>query len=307
MESRKAELNTYISSLDDQIFVDNHSIDAQFRFVLTQICNEQCFFCHNEWLPVARNFMDFVLFSKIIDAIKELGYNQRVRFTWWEPLLHKDAINFSRYAKEQLPDSSIWMTTNWLLIKKQISEILTSWLDAITVSVHSMIPERYEQITKVKWLHIVLEWLELLKAKWFQWDIKINTVVDKKNIDEIPFFHQFASEHGFELKILDVLTHDYKDFGQHIWDHIPINNIREIIGEDIVWKVKKDRTQPKCIDCEHKSVCWHEAAYLRITPDWIMNPCLSMKEYDIPLWELESDNLKKWISLWLRRVSNLDW
>lgn len=307
MSLRNTDLNAYISSLDDKIFMHNHLIDAQFRFILTQTCNEQCFFCHNEWLPVVRNFMDFMLFSNIIDAIKALNYKQRVRLTWWEPLLHKNAINFSRYAKEKLPDSNVWMTTNWLLIKKQLSEILTSGLDVITVSVHSMVPERYEQITKVNWLHVVLEWLALLKARWFQWKIKINTVVDQKNIDELPFFHQFTSEHGFELKILDVLTHDYKDFRQHIWDHMSIHHIREVIGTNIVWKVKKDRTQPKCIDCDHQSVCWHEAAYLRITPDWIMNPCLSMKAYDIALWDLKRDNLQKWISLWLRRVSHLDW
>lgn len=75
---------------------------------------------------------------------------------------------------------------------------------------------------------------------------------------------------------------------------------------DLVQSLKWDRTQEKCSNCTHKDVCGHEASYLRISPDEVLNPCLSMKNFDIPLDWLVGDDLKRAIALWLYRIKKLD-
>jgi hypothetical protein len=46
---------------------------------------------------------------------------------------------------------------------------------------------------------------------------------------------------------------------------------------------------------------------LRISPSWIINPCLWKKEYDVPLYALwEDETFAKWIALWLYRVKSLE-
>lgn len=300
-------IQDYITDLPAHLFDQNKTIDAQFRFILTQMCNAHCFFCHNEWLSVQNNFMEFELFKKIVDVIQEKNYPQRIRFTWWEPMLHPWLFDFIWYAKKQLPQSSVWMTTNGLLIKKHIADILTSWLDSLTVSLHSMDPKKYKEITKVDGLPRVLEWLEMLHQENFPWKIKLNTVVDHNNIDEIDTLRDFSEKNGFELKIMDILTDDTKSLGIHQDDYITKKRIIELLPKEIVNNVKEDRVQPKCVSCDKKKKCSHEASYLRISPSWIINPCLWKKEYDVPLYVLwEDETFAKWIALWLYRVKSLE-
>ncbi len=295
-------LSKYLQSIDDERFDNNKNIEAQFRFVLTQLCNEKCFFCHNEWLPVDSKYMQFEFYKKIIDVIADKQYPQRIRFTWWEPFLHKELFRFIEYARSNLKNN-IWITTNGLLLKKNYDNIINSWLDSLTISLHSLDREKYKNITKIDWLIIVMNGIYKLKDK-FWWKIKINCVVDNSNINELWELYEFTKENNITLKILNIL-----DYGNSI-DKENIMNLKEIknwiMEEWLIWLIKADRTKPKCINCDKYSLCAHEAEYLRITPWWDLNPCLWKKEYNINLNNLSNSDFEKGIMLWLYRVENLD-
>lgn len=89
-------------------------------------------------------------------------------------------------------------------------------------------------------------------------------------------------------------------------ESLHIQKLQSTIHRDLVQSLKWDRTQEKCLNCTHKDVCGHEASYLRISPDEVLNPCLSMKNFDIPLHWLVGDDLKRAIALWLYRIKKLD-
>ena len=295
-----------LNKIDEVISSKNRDIQAQFRFILTQLCNEYCFFCHNEWLPVSKAFMSESFFNKVIHIIKNNNYKQKIRFTGWEPFLHPKLFDFIRTVRRELPHVNLGITTNWLLIKKKLFQILSSNIDSLNVSIHSMDADSYKKITWVNWLPVVLEGLKNLKSNNFSGKININTVIGNSNIEDIKKLYDFAQGANFWLKFMDMLMYNNHDSMQVLENLISIEQLRERISGALGDVIKEDRTQPKCLKCEHKDVCWHEASYLRITPWEILKPCLSLKEYDIDLKWLSDEDMNKAFSLWLYRVKNLN-
>lgn len=106
-------------------------------------------------MTVSNNYMPKEVFYRIIDAVKRINVKQKIRFTGGEPLLHKDIKNLIQYVKTHLPQTNIGLTTNGLLLKKKIADILT--LNSITVSLHTLDKEKYKTVTNVDGLHTVLE------------------------------------------------------------------------------------------------------------------------------------------------------
>lgn len=295
----------YLNSLDINTVINGKNQNAQFRFILTQLCNAHCFFCHNEGLAVKERYMQKEFFQKMIDAIKEMDFSQKIRFTWWEPLLHKDIFDFVAYIRKKIPSANIGITTNGLLISKRLVGILDADIDSITVSLHTLSAEKYKKITGVDGLSSVIKGLWEL-SKNFKWRIKINTVVNQINKDEVKSLWDFAKDKNFTLRLMDVLTHNNHNRQLSSSRHIPMQKLQSTMHRDLVQSLKWDRTQEKCLNCTHKDVCGHEASYLRISPNEVLNPCLSMKNFDIPLDWLVGDDLKRAIALWLYRTKKLD-
>jgi len=303
IEKKEAvNINSYLDKLKLEEILDNlpKKNSCQFRVSLTQLCNESCFFCHNEWNPKRKVEFDDRIFKRSIDVMKKYWIEQRIRFTWWEPTLYQWLPDLINYVKKQLPNSSVWLTTNWLLLEEQAEKLVEAWLDKITISLHSLDRLWYKNITKVDWLEKVLLGLEKLKEIWFEWQVSINSVIWKYNIDEVYDLNTFCITNWYKLKLLDLLPTD-ENLKKLVLTQREIEEITKIN------KAKWVRTQPKCIDCSKKEICWWEAEYLRMSPNWVLNPCLELKQFDINLKniELESENFEKWFLLALRRIKDL--
>lgn len=296
------KINDYLNNIEIEDIIDNlPGINwCQFRVSLTQLCNESCFFCHNEWNPKEKVKFDDKIFKKSIDIMSKYWIKQRIRFTWWEPTLYDWLPDLIKYTKSKLPESSVWMTTNWLLLNEQAEALIKAWLDKITVSLHSLNQKLYNDITKVNWLEKVLKWLEKLKELWFKWEISINSVIWTYNIDEVSHLDTFCTTNWYKLKLLDILPTE-NSFKKYVLTQRQIEEITKLNN------TKWERTQEKCLSCSKKEICWWEAEYLRMSPDWILNPCLELKKFDIDLKniELDSINFEKWFLLWLRRIKDL--
>lgn len=274
--------------------------ECQLRVSVTQLCNESCFFCHNEWNEKTNINFDSNLFKKIIDVLIKYNIQQRIRFTWWEPLLYKWIDSLIKYIKQENENLSIWLTTNGLLLEDKAEWLISAWIDKITISLHSLDKKNYINITKVDGLEKVLNWLNKLKELWFTWEISINSVIWRNNIEEVNNLNTFAVSNWFKLKLLDILpiTENLKSYS------LTQREIEEITS---INKIKWERSQDKCIDCNKKELCWWEAEYLRLSPNWVLNPCLWLKEFDINLKDVKwQGNFEKAVLLAFRRIKILD-
>jgi radical SAM protein with 4Fe4S-binding SPASM domain len=131
LEYKKTVVDRYVDTVKKKI--------PLFRFVEIETinrCNGSCSFC-----PVNKNndkreliFMDEELFIKIIYQLHKLHYDGHLcLFSNNEPLLDKRIIDFYRYAREQLPLSSLYMFTNGTLLTLQLFLKLICFLDELII------------------------------------------------------------------------------------------------------------------------------------------------------------------------------
>lgn len=122
-------------------------------------CNFKCKFCPTGYRELIKEtgrwqgLMDFSLYKKIIDDLKEFDEQPKVLrlYKEGEPFLHKRFADMVRYAKESGVVKYIDTTTNgYLLEPDRIKPILDAGLDRINISVNGMSDQQFLEFTGVK-------------------------------------------------------------------------------------------------------------------------------------------------------------
>ena len=112
----------------------------------TSTCNLNCIMCDRKAVSQRKvGFMDFELFTKIVDEAASLGVLQIEMGLGGEPLLHPRLTNMIEYAKNK--GLMVGFNTNANLLDEQKSRaLLNSKLDSIIFSVDGASKETYEKI-----------------------------------------------------------------------------------------------------------------------------------------------------------------
>ena len=104
-------------------------------------CNSTCEFCsaniHAEKRPLRQ--MTEEMYYSIIDQLADWGY--RGHLTLYgnnEPLLDKRIVDFHKYAREKLPDSFIFMSTNGLALNVEKLDALKPFLNQLIINNYAM-------------------------------------------------------------------------------------------------------------------------------------------------------------------------
>ena len=126
-------------------------IDPPFPKILqlavTNLCNEECMFCHLKELNRPPQMLDLDLAKEIMLQAKELGAEQ-VGFTAGaEPTMNPYLPRFVSEA-ETLGYRYVFMTTNGTVYSKQVEWecLLDAGLDSVKISVNAGTPETYRRI-----------------------------------------------------------------------------------------------------------------------------------------------------------------
>ncbi|MGB2985597.1 MAG: radical SAM protein [Phycisphaerae bacterium] len=209
-----------------------HELPA-LRIVLTQECNFDCRYCpdYNENYPAPGPTLPLAQISYFVKIAKSMGFCH-YRFTGGEPL--KDPHSFLRCVRDndlgQVP-CTISLATNGSYLK-ECQELLASIKNLrLKVSLDTMNPERYKEITRVdgKTLQDVLDGLELIDGHHV---VGINTVVTQVNQCDIDALIDYCSGHGFYLKIMDLNWYGDLD-PQEYWreNFVPLSAFRDRFRE----------------------------------------------------------------------------
>lgn len=177
------------------------------RISVTDRCNLRCQYCMPEddylWLP-REQILDFEEISALVDVFIELGVN-KVRLTGGEPLLrrHLSALIRLLAAKPGLRDLAI--TTNGLLLAAQASALKAAGLHRVTVSLDTLRPERFRQLTRRDAHAQVLEGLAAVTRAGFT-GTKIDTVVIRGiNDDELGDLIEFGRQVPAEVRFIEYM------------------------------------------------------------------------------------------------------
>jgi cyclic pyranopterin phosphate synthase len=203
-------------------------VARDLRVSLTDRCNLRCTYCMPadglDWLPRPDVLTDAELSRLLRIAITELGVTN-VRFTGGEPLLRRGLEDIVAATAALAPRPRISMTTNGIGLARRAAALAAAGLDRVNVSLDTLRPERFTEITRRDRLSDVLAGLAAAHDAGLA-PVKVNAVLLRGvNDDEAPDLLRYCVEHGYQLRFIEQMPLD----PQHGWDRAQLVTADEIL------------------------------------------------------------------------------
>lgn len=217
----------------------NRSI-RDLRISLTDRCNFRCFYClpHGEpsWASKA-NLLTFEELENVARIFVELGI-EKIRLTGGEPLIRRDVpVLVEKLASLKPKLKDIALTTNGYDFIRHADALKSAGLDRVTLSLDTLRPERFAEITGVDALGRVFSSIDKAKKIGFE-PVKVNAVIVRgRNNDELVDFARFAREHSVSFRFIEYMPLD----SGHDWSRelvVSGREIRDAIDEVYPLKLK---------------------------------------------------------------------
>ena len=148
------------------------------RLSLTDRCNLRCRYCMPEAVDSVGH--DAVLrYEEILTVCRAalaLGID-RFKITGGEPLVRKGALSFMAVLKALPGVRSVTLTTNGILLKKALPDLIRLGVDGINISLDTLDAGQYAALTGGGSLHTVVQALEAAAAE--NVNVKVNAVLLK--------------------------------------------------------------------------------------------------------------------------------
>ncbi|MEB3754347.1 GTP 3',8-cyclase MoaA [Acinetobacter sp. MD2(2019)] len=194
---------------DSQLIDQFQRQKRKLRISLTDRCNFKCSYCmpdHPEWLA-KHDILSFEELEQFCEVMVKLGINQ-IRLTGGEPLMRKGVVSFI-YRLNRLRVlglTRISMTTNAYYLEHYADELKKAGLDDLNISLDSIRPETFLDMTK-KPLAPVLAGISA--AQKANIPIKINCVlVQGQNDQQVLELVQCAYQQQIELRFIEYMPLD---------------------------------------------------------------------------------------------------
>ncbi|KAJ9584573.1 hypothetical protein L9F63_021083, partial [Diploptera punctata] len=185
------------------------------RISLTERCNLRCQYC----MPaegVELTPQQKLLTTDEVVRLAQLFVKEgitKIRLTGGEPTVRKDLVDIIASLKQVKGLETVAMTTNGLMLTRQLVALQRAGLDILNVSLDTLQPPRYEQVTRRKGWQRVMAGLDLALQLGYN-PVKINCVLMRGfNDDEICDFVQLT-----ENRSLDVRFIEYMPFTGNKWN-----------------------------------------------------------------------------------------
>jgi cyclic pyranopterin phosphate synthase len=168
--------------------------------------------------------------ARLVALLGSMGVHD-VRLTGGEPLVRKELWRLVEMLSgiEDVRDLSL--TTNGYLLSSQVGDLVHAGLKRINVSLDSLAPDRFFQLTRRDSLAQVLEGLEAAEAHPELRPIKVNVVALKDfTEDEVVRFADFARRTPYVVRFIEFMPLD----ADRSWSAdkvLPNEEIRRLINE----------------------------------------------------------------------------
>lgn len=266
------------------------------RISITDKCNLRCIYCMPSDGIAPAVHADILSYEEIIRvATIAAGLGVRkIRLTGGEPLVRKNIVFLISSLKRISGIEDLSLTTNGLLLADHAASLADAGLDRVNVSIDSLRPERFREITRGGDLDIVMKGLRAAEDAALV-PIKINMVpVRGMNDDEILDFANITIDSGHHVRFIECMPTGSVNFWspQKYMTTDEIKKTIETLGSLSPVRVRKNGpskyfflegakgvigfisalTHHFCSDCNR----------LRLTSDGKLRPCLfSETEIDL--------------------------
>jgi cyclic pyranopterin phosphate synthase len=178
------------------------------RVSLTDRCNLRCEYCmpesgidnkmkHSDMLSIEEMY-------RLIQEFVSLGI-KKIRFTGGEPLVRQGAIHLIKRVNELEKVEEVTITTNGVLLEDYAESLMDAGVKRINISLDTLNPEKYEEITRGGDIKKVLRGIE--KAQSIEISpIKINTVlIGGFNDDEIEDLVNLTLYENIDVRFIELM------------------------------------------------------------------------------------------------------
>jgi cyclic pyranopterin phosphate synthase len=223
----------------------NRQIDY-LRISVTDKCNLRCRYCMPAEGVPSRSHDEFLSLEKITEVVRvavRLGIT-KVRLTGGEPLVKRGILELVRMIRGIEGVKHLGMTTNGVLLPRYAEPLRRAGLDSLNVSLDTLDPERYRDITRCGDIRHVLAGIAAARSAGFP--IKINMVVlEDTGAEAIEAMRRFCAVEGLTLQLINHYA----------------------LGEEKLDNYSFDRP-PRCRACNK----------IRLLADGTLKPCLHSNE-----------------------------
>ena len=174
------------------------------RSCVTDRCNLRCTYCMPaEGIELVRH-KDILSFEEILEVVKtgvEYGIN-KVRITGGEPLVRKGIIELVSMIARVPGVEDLSMTTNGALLDLFAGELANAGLQRINISLDTMDPKRYREITRVGNLSSAISGIIAARLAGLS-PIKINCVIKESPLEkDAQDVAQFCKQNDLEVRFI---------------------------------------------------------------------------------------------------------
>jgi GTP 3',8-cyclase len=179
------------------------------RLSVTDRCNLRCTYCMPaEGVPERRHadILSYEELATIARAAVEAGIS-KVRITGGEPLVRKGVVDFVRMLAAIGGVDDLSLTTNGLLLPGFAAELAAAGLRRVNISIDSLDPLRFAQLTRGGRLDQALAGLDAALATGFS-PVKVNAVLLAGVEPEIEEFVELTREREVHVRFIEYMPLD---------------------------------------------------------------------------------------------------
>ena len=178
------------------------------RVSLTDRCNFDCVYCHNEGLGDTRGPMapqDDEMTTDEVVRLLEVAAEfdiEKVKFTGGEPMLRQDLAEIVR----RCPDSiGVSLTTNGTFLPDRAAELRDAGVERVNVSQDAVEPEAFAEITKTGAYDRVVEGVQAAVEAGLT-PVKLNMVVFEATAGYVPeLVDHVAANDSLRLQLIEYM------------------------------------------------------------------------------------------------------
>ncbi len=209
------------------MLTDTHNRKHDYlRISLTDACNIRCTYCMPEHAVFAarEHLMRSDEIIELASCFVRLGV-RKIRLTGGEPLVRPDLSAILRGLTLLRPAGleELTMTTNGIRLHEVIDELENAGMRSVNVSLDTLMPERFREITRRDHFHRVLSNIHLLLDRSFR--VKVNVVVmNGVNDDEVVDFVTMTRDYPLHVRFIE-----YMPFEGNRWTDRRLISSRELL------------------------------------------------------------------------------
>ena len=176
------------------------------RISVTDRCNLRCVYCMPEEGIEQLPHEQILTFDEIERACRistELGIS-KIKLTGGEPLVRKGLPDLLGKIKRISGIEQVTLTTNGILLKNQLDELMRQGLDAVNISIDTLDETCYHTVTRCGELNQALEGLQAA-LEYPNLRVKLNCVPMNQSEEEYIQMAEYAKEHPVEVRFIEMM------------------------------------------------------------------------------------------------------